>query len=73
MPKMLHFGEFVKTLSFGQTVLPDMSILVGQKLLENYFSGEFQTLNKVKQSYQIKINEYHQKRFNNATYTFMKN
>ena len=33
MPKMVHFGEFLKT--FGQTVLPDRSVLIGQKLVEN--------------------------------------
>ena len=30
---MVHFGEFLKTC--GQTVLPDTSILIGQKLVEN--------------------------------------
>ena len=33
---MVNFGEFLKTLNAcGQTVLPDMSILIGQKLVEN--------------------------------------
>ena len=33
---MLHYGEFFfKPEAFGQTVLPDRSILIGQKLVEN--------------------------------------
>ena len=32
---MVHFGEFLKTEACGQTVLPDRSVLVGQKLVEN--------------------------------------
>ena len=35
MPKMVHFNEFWKTEAVGQTVLPDMSLLKGQKLVEN--------------------------------------
>ena len=38
MPKMVHFGhfgEFLKTGTCGQIVLPDKSILIGQKLLKN--------------------------------------
>ena len=35
MPKMINFGEFLKSWIFGQTVLPDRSILIGQKLVEN--------------------------------------
>ena len=36
MPKMVHFGEFLeKSEACGQTVLPDMSLLIGQKLKEN--------------------------------------
>ena len=36
-PKKVHFGEFFfkKPEAFGQTVLQDMSILIGQKLVEN--------------------------------------
>jgi len=35
-PKMFHFGEFLKkTEACGQTVLPDRSVLIGQKLAEN--------------------------------------
>ena len=30
MPKMVHFGE-----ACGQIVLPDKSLLIGQKLVEN--------------------------------------
>ena len=32
---MVHFGEFLKTEACGQTVLPDRSLLIGQKLVEN--------------------------------------
>ena len=34
---MFHFDEFLKTEACrcGQTVLPDMSVLIGQKLVEN--------------------------------------
>ena len=35
MPKMVHFDEFLKTEACGQTVLPDRSVLIGQKLVEN--------------------------------------
>ena len=31
---MVNFGEFSKLETCGQTVLPDMSILIGQKLVE---------------------------------------
>ena len=32
---MVHFGEFLKPEACGQTVLPDRSVLIGQKLMEN--------------------------------------
>ena len=32
--KMVHFGEFLKPKACGQTVLPDRSVLIGQKLVE---------------------------------------
>ena len=36
MLKVVNFGEFLKIWSLGgQTVLPDRSILKGQKLVEN--------------------------------------
>ena len=35
MPKIVNFGDFLKTEVYGQTVLPDRSILKGQKLVEN--------------------------------------
>ena len=35
MPKVVHFGEFSKPEACGQTVLPDESVLTGQKLAEN--------------------------------------
>ena len=34
MPKV-KFGEFWKPEACGQTVLPDKSVLIGQKLVEN--------------------------------------
>ena len=35
MQKTVHFGEFWKPEACGQTVLPDRSILIEQKLVEN--------------------------------------
>ena len=36
MPEMIHFGEFFwKPEACGQPLLPDRSILIGQKLMEN--------------------------------------
>ena len=37
MPKIVYFVEFLKNLpkAFGQIVLPDSSLLMGQKLVEN--------------------------------------
>ena len=35
MPKMAYFDEFLKIEACGQTVSPDMSLLVRQKLEEN--------------------------------------
>ena len=35
MPKMAHFASFRKPEACGQTVLPDRSILLRQKLMEN--------------------------------------
>ena len=35
MPKMVNFCNFWKPEAYGQTVLPDRSILIGQKLVEN--------------------------------------
>ena len=32
---MVHFGEFWTPEACGQTVLPDRSDLIGQKLMEN--------------------------------------
>ena len=32
---MVHFGEFLKPEACSQTVLPDMPISIGQKLVEN--------------------------------------
>ena len=34
MPIMVQFGEFLKK-AYSQTVLPDRSVIVGQKLAEN--------------------------------------
>ena len=47
MPKMVNLASFWKPEVFGQTVLPDTSILKGQKLVENVkcdILGDFQTL-----------------------------
>ena len=52
MPKMLNLASFWKPEACGQTVLPDRSILIGQKLVENAkiekfkwdILGDFQTL-----------------------------
>ena len=38
---MVDFDEFLKPEAWGQTVLPDRSILNGQKLLENAKSEKF--------------------------------
>ena len=35
MPKMLNLASFLKTEALRQTVLPDRSILIGQKMVEN--------------------------------------
>ena len=35
MPKMVNFEEFLKHVAWGQTVLPDSSILIEQKLVKN--------------------------------------
>ena len=35
MAKMVHFVEFGKPEACGKTVLPDRSVLIGQKLVEN--------------------------------------
>ena len=35
MPKMVNLASFWKTEACGQTVLPDRSVLTGQKLVEN--------------------------------------
>ena len=46
---MVHFGEFWKPEACGQTVLPDRSLLIGQKSVENTkfkwdILGDFQTM-----------------------------
>ena len=35
LPKIVHLSSFGKPEAFGQTVLPDRSILIGQKLMGN--------------------------------------
>ena len=32
---MVYFGKFKKPEAWGQPALPDMSLLIGQKLMEN--------------------------------------
>ena len=52
---MVHFGEFWKPEACGQTVLPDRSVLLGQRLVKNAkiekfkcdILGDFQTLCKM--------------------------
>ena len=52
MPKMVNIVSFWKPEATGQKVLPDWSILIGQKLVENAklgkfksdISGDFQTM-----------------------------
>ena len=52
MPKIVNFASFWKPEVCGQTVLPDRSVLIGQKLVEMpkfknsnaTFLGDFQTL-----------------------------
>ena len=52
MPEMVHLETFWKPGSCGQTMLPDRSLLIGQKLVENVkiknfkcvFLSDFQTL-----------------------------
>ena len=49
---MVHLGEFLKPEACGQTVLPDRSVSIRQKLVENAkiqklkcdILGDFQTL-----------------------------
>ena len=49
IPKMVHFDEFLKSKACGQTVLPERSVLIGQKSVEKakiqkrHFSN-FQTM-----------------------------
>ena len=38
--KMVNFGDFFEK-TCGQTVLPDRSILIGQKLVKNAKNGQF--------------------------------
>ena len=35
MPKKLNLAIFLKPKACGQTVLPDRSVLIGQKMVEN--------------------------------------
>ena len=35
MPKMVNLASFWKTEAFGQTVLPDMSVFIVQKVFKN--------------------------------------
>ena len=52
MPKMLNLARFWKPKACGQTELPDRSVLIGQKLVQNAkiqkfkcdILGDFQTL-----------------------------
>ena len=42
MPKRVYFGDYLKTGKCGQTVLPDRSILIGQKLVEKSHKSKIQ-------------------------------
>ena len=42
IPKMVNLASFWKTEACGQTVLPDMSVLIRQKLAENAKIQKFQ-------------------------------
>ena len=49
MPKMLNLASFLKIKACSQAELPDRSVLIGQKLVENAkihcdIFGDFQTL-----------------------------
>ena len=44
MPKMVNFASFWKPEAFGQTVLPDRSISIGQKLVQN---GKLKNSNEI--------------------------
>ena len=35
MPKIVNFASFWKPEACGQTVLPDRSLLIGQKMVKN--------------------------------------
>ena len=41
MPKMVNWASYRKPEACGQTVLPDWSLLLGQKLVENTEIEEF--------------------------------
>ena len=46
MPNMIHFASFWKTEACGQTALPDRSILIGQKLVEDNSNATFRVIFK---------------------------
>ena len=39
---MVHFDQFLKHEACGQKVLPDISLLIGQKLVENAKNSNIQ-------------------------------
>ena len=39
---MVHCDEFLISVAYGQIVLPDRSLSIGQKLVENATSEKFQ-------------------------------
>ena len=40
---MVHFGEFLKPEAWGQIVLPDRSVLIGQKLVETTCATKYRS------------------------------
>ena len=45
MPKIGQSGEFLKSKAYGQTVLPDSSLFMGQKLVESAKMAKIQSDN----------------------------
>ena len=41
MANVVNFGDFLKPKAYRQKVLPDRSILIGQKLVKNAKIGKF--------------------------------
>ena len=62
MPKMVYFGEFfLKPKACGQTELPDRSVLIGQKLVENAKIKQFKC--NIMSNFQTMWQNHKSKRF----------